>query len=63
MSVRDVQYVVDKKGRRKSVVMSCKAYEELLEDIADLRAKVERRDETPEDFDKVLADLENAGRI
>lgn len=63
MSVRSVQYVVDKKGRRKSVVISCRAYEELLADIADLRAKVERRDEAPEDIGKVLADLEDAGRL
>jgi len=63
MSSRDIEYVIDKKGRRKSIVMSCRTYEELLEDIADLRAKVERRDETPEDLDRVLADMEDAGRI
>ena len=63
MSMHEIEYLVDKKGRRKSIVISCKRYEELMEDIADLRAKLERRNETPEDLEKVLADLENAGRI
>ena len=60
---RNVQFVVDARGRRKSVLLSCREYEELLGDIADLRAKAERRDETPEDLEKVLADLENERRI
>lgn len=63
MSVSDIEYLVDEKGRKKSIVMSCRAYHELMEDIADLRAKLERRDEIPEDLDRVLADLEDAGRI
>ena len=59
----DVQFVVDSRGRKKSVLLSCREYQELLEDIADLRAKAERRDETPEDLERVLADLENERRI
>ena len=58
---RNVQFVVDSSGRRKSVLLSCREYEELLGDIADLQAKAERRDETPEDLEKVIADLENEG--
>ena len=60
---RDVQYLVDEKGRRKSIVMSYKAYLRLLEDLADLQVKAERGQETPEDFKAVLAELKNAGRI
>lgn len=60
---KDIQYIVDAKGRRRSVLLSCAAYEELLQDIADLRAKADRRDEVPEDFEKVGAELEHANRV
>jgi len=59
---KSVEYIVDEKGRKKTVVMSYKAYLALLEDIEDLRVKSERSSETPEDFSKVLEDLKNAGR-
>jgi len=59
----DVEYVVDAKGRKKQVLMSYKAYRQLLEDYADLRVKAERQHEVPEDFDKVLEELRDAGRI
>jgi len=58
-----VEFVVDEKGRRKSVMMSYRAYLELMEDLADLRVKAERSDETPEDFNKVLDDLKKSGRL
>lgn len=57
---RNVEYIVDSKGRRKSVLLSCAEYEEMLQDIADLKAKAERRDEVPEDFERVLAEIEGA---
>lgn len=60
---KDIEYIVDEKGRKRAVVMSYKAYQALLEDIADLRVKAERKDEKPEDFDAVLSELENAGRL
>lgn len=58
-----VEFLVDEKGRRKSVMMSYRAYLDLMEDLADLRVKAERSDETPEDFNKVLEELKNAGRL
>jgi len=58
---KDIQYVVDDKGRRKSAIMSYKAYQQLEEDSDNLRAKSERGGETPEDFGKVLQELKNAG--
>jgi len=61
--LKDVHYVVDSRGRKRSVLMSCRTYRELLEDISDLKAKAEHRDETPEDLEKVIADLENEGRL
>ena len=60
---QDIEYIVDQKGRRKRVVMSYRAYRQLIEDYADLRVKSQRQHETPEDFDKVLQDLRDAGRL
>ncbi len=39
------QFITDEHGQRKAVVLSVADYEELLEDIADLAAVAERRDE------------------
>ena len=60
---RSIEYIVDEDGRKKSVVMSYKAYLRLMEDLDDLRVKMERQGETAEDFETVLAELKNAGRI
>ena len=60
---RSIEYIVDEEGRKKSVVMSYKAYLQLMEDLDDLRVKMERQGETAEDFETVLAELKNAGRI
>ncbi|MBI2843495.1 MAG: hypothetical protein HYX78_08855 [Armatimonadetes bacterium] len=60
---KNIEYIVDEKGRKKAVVMSYKAYLELMEDLDDLRVKAERNDEAPEDFEKVLAELKDAGRL
>ena len=60
---RSIEYIVDEEGRKKSVVMSYKAYLRLMEDLDDLRVKMDRQGETAEDFETVLAELKNAGRI
>lgn len=62
-SRREVEFLVDEKGRRKSVLMSYRTYLAILEDIADLQAMSERRDEETVDLDVVVADLKNAGRL
>ncbi|MHB9037576.1 MAG: hypothetical protein ACYC64_12990 [Armatimonadota bacterium] len=60
---KNVEYIVDEKGRKKAVVMSYRAYTQLMEDLSDLSAIVERRHEQPEGFEVVLAELKSAGRI
>lgn len=45
MSVLQEQYVVDAKGKKTAAVLSLKRYERLLEDLHDLAAVAERRDE------------------
>ncbi len=39
------QFITDEKGQRTAVVLPVADYEELLEDIADLAAVAERREE------------------
>jgi hypothetical protein len=58
-----IEYIVDEKGRRTRVIMSYKEYLELMEDLEDLQIKARRRDEAPEDFDKVLAEFKDAGLL
>jgi hypothetical protein len=58
-----VQYIVDERGRKKSVVMSYKTYQRLLEDLADLACMEERKNDTRRDLDSVLAELKDAGRL
>jgi len=58
-----VQFLVDDKGRRKSVLMSYGAYLELLEDLSDLQCVSERSGEEPMQFDEVVAELKDEGRL
>jgi hypothetical protein len=60
---QNVQFLVDERGRRKSVLMSYRTYRRLLEDIEDLQAIEDRKDQTPEDLENVIAELKDAGRI
>ena len=55
--MNSVQYVLDCKGRRKSVLLPLREYEDLLEDLHDLAVIVERRDETPRSLAEVRQNL------
>ena len=52
-----VQYVTDDKGRKTSVILPVDTYEEMLEDIQDLVAVAERRN------DKKLSLIEMKKRL
>lgn len=41
----DVQYIPDEKGEKRAVILPIEQYHELLEDLADLAALAECRDE------------------
>ena len=58
-----IEYIVDNKGRKKSVVFGYEAYISLMEDLDDLVAKIKRGQAAPEDFDSVLAQLRGTGRV
>ena len=47
MNMIQEQYVVDSKGKKKSVILPLKRYQQLMEDLHDLAVVAERRDEEP----------------
>ena len=58
MAREKLRFLVDEKGRKKSVVLSLRAYRELLDDLADLALIAERKDEPAEPLDLVKKRLE-----
>ena len=52
------RFVVDDQGRRESVLLPVKEYEELLEDLQDLALMAERNEEPTEPLDVVKKRLE-----
>ena len=61
MSMLQEQYVVDSKGKKTAVVLSLKRYEQLLEDLHDLAAVAERRDEKAISMTKMTRRLKRVG--
>ena len=59
----DIEFLVDRRGRKKSVLMSYRTYQRLMEDLADLACMEERKNEPRRDFESVLAELKDARRI
>jgi hypothetical protein len=57
------QYITDENGKKKSIILSISKFQELIEDIEDLAAVAERRDEPTIPHKKLLAELKNDGLI
>ncbi|WP_417911708.1 hypothetical protein [Candidatus Electronema sp. TJ] len=55
------KFIVDAKGRKKAVVIPFDAYEQLMEDLADLAAAAERREEQTISHEQLLKELKNDG--
>jgi PHD/YefM family antitoxin component YafN of YafNO toxin-antitoxin module len=51
------QYIIDSKGDKVSVILQLADYQELLEDLEDLAAVAERRNEPTQSFEQVLNEL------
>ncbi len=51
------EYIVDENNRKKSVILSASAFEELMEDIADLAAIAERKNESVVTHGMLLREL------
>ena len=57
------QYIVDNDGNRVSVILPVEEYQELLEDLEDLAAVAERRDEPVVSLDELIRRLQTDGLL
>lgn len=57
------EFVVDSRGNRKSVILSLKRYQELMEDLHDLAVVAERRDEEPLSLEEMRRRLKKDGLL
>jgi hypothetical protein len=55
------KFIVDAKGRKRAVVIAFAAYEKLMEDVADLAAAAERREEQTVSHEQLLKGLQDDG--
>lgn len=62
-SNKDVRYIVTEKGEKVSVILPLREYESILEDIADLAAIAERREEETITNESVIARLKADGLL
>ena len=63
--IRDLraQYITDSAGNKTAVILPLEEYEELLEDLQDLAALAERRDEPTISHEEVIARLKRDGYL
>ncbi len=59
----EVQYITNPDGEKTAVILPIEEFRELLEDIEDLAAVAERRDEPTISHDEVMAGLKRDGLI
>jgi hypothetical protein len=59
----NVQYVQDQAGKRTGVLVPIKKFEQLVEDMVDLVAMAERRDEPTIPHAMLLAELQRDGLL
>ena len=58
-----IQYVTNQDGEKTAVIVPYEDFQELLEDLEDLAAVAERRDEPTVSHDEVLAELKRDGLL
>ncbi len=63
METNKIQYIVDEKGKRTSILIPLNEYQELLEDLHDLAVIAERRDEPTVSFEKLKKKLKADGLL
>lgn len=56
-----ISYVTDAKGKRTSVIMPLRQFRQLLEDVEDLAAVAERREEPTIMHEDLIAELKRDG--
>jgi len=57
------QYITNENGEKKSVILSIDDFENLVEDIQDLAAVAERKNEPTVSHEEFLAELRSNGLI
>jgi len=57
------EFITDKEGNKKAVVLSISDFRELMEDLEDLAVIVERRDEPTISHEDLPAELKNDGLL
>jgi hypothetical protein len=57
------QYIVDESNRKRSIILPLAEYEGLLEEIEDLAAVAERREEPTVSHELLLAELKKDGLL
>jgi PHD/YefM family antitoxin component YafN of YafNO toxin-antitoxin module len=57
------QYVTDRRGQRRAVILPISEYEQLLEELEDLAIVAERRDEPAVSHAKVVMELKRDGYL
>ncbi len=60
---QQAEYVVDRKGRKKAIIIGIKEYERLLENVADLAAIASRKEEKPIPWEQVKRRLKRDGLL
>ena len=59
----DIKFITDKNGKKKEVILPIEKYIELLEDLEDLKAINDRRNEATISHDDLKKELEASGLI
>lgn len=59
----EVQYVTNQSGEKTAVILPITEFQELIEDIEDLAAVAERRDEPTVSHEDLLVELKRDGLI
>ncbi len=62
-TLRKERFITDEKGRKKAVILDIKLYQEILEDLEDLRLLAERKDEATSSLEEVEERLRTRGLL
>ena len=62
-TLKGERFITDDKGRKKAVILDIELYQELLEDLEDLRVLAERRDEATSSLEEVEERLKARGLL
>ena len=57
------RFIIDGKGRKRSVILDFKVYREIMEDLEDLRLLAERRGEATSSLEEVEERLKKRGLL